>query len=692
MPDIVAREPQPRPARPIRVPATPEQPYDDQGDPVSEQRPTGGRRRRIRAGAGLLIAFIAGAVGGPLLAPVVSDLADAARSDGGDPAPPRALAAGIAPAAWTGTGTAVAPAGSCDALLTRYVELGRARVTAWGWDDGGFPAHYFGGARDGGPLPLSLNQSSAVRQTADAPRMRAATASPTGTNVQEQGVDEPDVVKTDGELLVRLDGGVLTTYDVSGRRPERLATTGLPGVRAGELLLVGDRAVVTTGDGSGSQVLVVDLADPAAPEVLDREEYDAPLVAARQHGDVVRLVLGSELPALPFVTPGPGRSHQAALARNRALVAGTDLDDWLPHRGGARTAQDRLLGCEQVGVPTIPGGLGTLAVVSLEPGAAGPDTPADRAADAVTATGLLTASDLVYASPRRLYLATPPDPWRARGSQGGSTRLHSFALDGARTSYVASGSVDGEVRERWWMDERRGVLRGAVGPTRSTGRFSSIVTLAEEGDQLVELGRLDGLGVGERIESVRWFATMAIVVTFRQVDPLYTVDLADDAAPRLRGELKMPGYSGYLHPLGTQRMIGIGQGPTDGEGTRWGGGGWGAQAALFGLDDLDDPRKISEHHYRAGTRARAETDPRQFTWLPEQRLALTVIEGGTRSGRTGWASVLDFHDGIVEERGARVEYGDDVAAVRLVPLPDGRVLLITGTDVEAFDPQAVLEP
>ena len=116
--------------------------------------------------------------------------------------------------------------------------------------------------------------------------------------------------------------------------------------------------------------------------------------------------------------------------------------------------------------------------------------------------------------------------------------------------------------DRWAMDEYDGVLRLALGPTQATGNFNSVVTLERLGDELVEIGRVDKLGVDEQIESVRWFEALAIVVTFRQVDPLYAIDLSDQDDPRLMGHLKIPGFSEYLHPLGERRLVGIGQGPS----------------------------------------------------------------------------------------------------------------------------------
>ena len=153
------------------------------------------------------------------------------------------------------------------------------------------------------------------------------------------------------------------------------------------------------------------------------------------------------------------------------------------------------------------------------------------------------------------------------------------------------------------MDAVGGSLRVAVGPSSETGNFNSVLTLREDGSDLVEDGRVDELGVDEQIKSVRWFDDLAIVVTFRQTDPLYAIDLTDPAAPRLLGELKIPGFSEYLHPLGEQRLIGIGQDASLQGVTR------GAQAALFDVTDLTDPRQLDVVRYAEDTQAGAGHRP-----------------------------------------------------------------------------------
>lgn len=581
----------------------------------------------------------------------------------------RAVAAGGEPIAVTYANADLTSPESCDDLLDWYVERGVDRVTAWGWDSPvyyaleGAPATSVGGALDGVTQPLP--QAAVPRR---------ATSSATGTNVQEAGVDEPDVVKTDGALLVRVQDGDLVVYDVAAREPERLSSVDL-GDGGAELLLVGDRVVALMAD---ARVLVVDVSDPERPEVVDDAAYDARLVTARQHGGTVRLVLDAGLPDLDFVEPSGRRTEKSALEHNQEVVRGSELADWLPDVTRDDDTE-ALLDCSDVALPADEGGLGTLAVVGLDP----------AAADTWSASALATSSDLAYFSPDRMVLATGPAPvWGCcppvpadRGMPeevDGRTRLYVFDLDGTGAAYVASGSVDGSVRDRWAMDEVDGVLRVAVGPTQRTGDFNSVVTLEQDGTDLVEIGRVDKLGVGETIRSVRWFDDLVWVVTFRQTDPLYAIDLTDPDAPELMGELKIPGFSEYLHPLGGRRLIGVGQDASLSGMTR------GAQAALFDVTDLTEPEQLDVVTYPKSSQAGAALDPRQFTWLPDRRTALTVVSQGWR-GRTGWVSVLSLEDGTMSNRMVEVEYGDEVAQVRLVPLADGRVVLVTGDAVSFFD-------
>jgi hypothetical protein len=434
-------------------------------------------------------------------------------------------------------------------------------------------------------------------------------------------------------------------------------------------------------------MVVLDLTDPTSPEVVEQRSWDAGLVRAVQHDDTVRLVLRSGLPDLDFVEPRLWRDEDDALATNRDVVRRSEIGDWLPTEtsydaDGDVAGRAPALDCSEVAVPAEDAALGTMTVVGFDAADPDPWAGAQR-------LGLATTTDLAYFSPDRLYLATGQQgawgccwgglPQPGPLDEAGRSRIHAFALTGSGATHTASGAVDGTIADRWAMDEAGGVLRLAVGPSSETGNFNSVLTLAEEGDQLVEVGRVDKLGVGEEIKSVRWFDDLAIVVTFRQVDPLYAVDLTRPGAPVLLGELKIPGFSEYLHPLDGQRLLGLGQDASRAGVLR------GAQAALFDVRDLTSPRRTDVVGYRAGSVAAAAADPRQFTWLPDRDIALTVVWQGWE-GRTGWVSVLDVEGRELANRMVEVEYGTDVDLVRLVPLPDGRVVLTTGDEVSTFAP------
>lgn len=583
------------------------------------------------------------------------------------------------------------PAASCDELLESYVARGKKLVTAWGW--GGGPEWYFSrgdlrrvtsNAVEDAAAPVAGQAYKSLSGAAKRPATEGAFSSDTGTNVQEAGVDEPDTVKTDGKVLAAVRDGDLVTYDVTGSSTEQLSTFALRGIDAPEIVLAGDTVVAIGADRDaepdhpGTRVLTVSLADPAEPELTDDVRYDAALVSARQHGSTVRLVLASGLPDLDFVEPNDKRSNQAALRRNRQLVADSTIEDWLPTLTTDGKSRP-LLDCTNVAVPSDELALDTTSVVGFD--AASPTK--------VDAIGLAGQTGIAYESNDHLYLATQagwgencvrclltPDQPFVRGPMGGSSYLFDFALDGTAATHVASGEVEGAIRDRWSIDEAGGVLRVAVGPTSETGNFNSVVTFERRGKQLVEHGRLDRLGRNEDIQSVRWFDDLAILVTFRQVDPMYAVDLTDTARPKLLGKLKIPGFSSYLHPLGDLRMIGVGEGPS--------GKGWGAQVGLFNVRDVTNVRRLDVHSYGGGFQALAGADPRSFTWLPDKRTVITVLERWT-TRRVGYVSVLHIKDSRLHQRLVQVEYGDDVDRVRTVPLPDGRVVLVTGDKAQFFE-------
>jgi len=204
--------------------------------------------------------------------------------------------------------------------------------------------------------------------------------------------------------------------------------------------------------------------------------------------------------------------------------------------------------------------------------------------------------------------------------------VHAFdTTSDTETDYLGSGSVPGYVLGRWALSRYDGALRvattrqppwGTTGPDGSAGTIaetsSMVVKLAERDGALVETGRVSGLGKGEQIRAVRYFGDIAAVVTFRQTDPLYLLDLSAD--PRVVGELKVPGFSTYLHPLGNGLLLGLGQDATaTGQVT-------GMQVSVFDVSDLSHPVLHDRLRLGPGWSA-AMDDSRAFGYDPGTRLA-----------------------------------------------------------------------
>ena len=177
--------------------------------------------------------------------------------------------------------------------------------------------------------------------------------------------------------------------------------------------------------------------------------------------------------------------------------------------------------------------------------------------------------------------------------------------------------MPGWLINQYAMSEWDGRLRLATTtqPTGRPDRQGRVLGATCSTAPLRRVGHLDGLGKGERIYAVRFVGPTGYVVTFRQTDPLYMVDLRDPAAPKLTGELKINGYSAYLHPAANGRLIGLGQEANDDGRVS------GLQVSLFDVADPAHPTRLSQYAVAGGyssrpstTRTRSCTGRRPACW------------------------------------------------------------------------------
>ena len=599
--------------------------------------------------------------------------------------------------------SSLTPVASCDELQSWVTDelaprVGPYGTTAYGggaiMEDAEMRAttEAGGDGDDGAAIaPSAEDTGSADAAGSDAAAGQEAAATPfSDTNVQVAGVDEPDVVKTDGERILTVAEGRL--HLVSATDARLVASVDLPdGMYDAELLVSGDRVLVFADSGHfgiepvapdrpqpdvapddiepspgrpelpGTRVAQVDIAGDTLT-VGDSVVFDGTYVSARMTDGVARLVLHADATGrLPFVAPAsPGEeAEDAARQHNRELVENLAPEDLLPtwHRlgtDGQVADEGPLMGCEDAHVPNTFSGFGMLTVVSLDlaEGLSGGVAGADG-------TGVLAGGQTVYASPEHLYVAAPewidgedvPADESGAVAEDHGTDIHRFDItdpDGA--TYEMSGHVDGTLLNQFAMDEHGGNLR--VATTTGTpweegaGESESHVVVLGPGDGALEqVGGVSGLGRGESIHSVRFLGDVGYVVTFEQTDPLYTIDLSDPTAPQVTGELAILGYSAYLHPVGDDRLIGIGQDATD-EGNRLG-----TQLAVFDVSDPAAPTRIGQTTLTNASSA-AESDHRAFLWWADDGLVavpLSLYDGTPFEGLVGFT--VDPSAGTIAERG-----------------------------------------
>jgi hypothetical protein len=325
---------------------------------------------------------------------------------------------------------------------------------------------------------------------------------------------------------------------------------------------------------------------------------------------------------------------EKAKAHNEAVLDASTERNWLPlyvleDFSGAepQVTSGLLYGCESALRPGIESGIEVLSVVNID---------LAEGAGVLGGTGVFATGEVVYGSGDRMYVATMPWWSSVFGAQVAedvdsdgtiepepqlegayyTTYVHAFDVaDAAAPTYRASGSVRGRVLNQFSMSEFDGTFRIATTDGETWDASSeSFVTTFDIGDEaLTQMGQVGGLGNGEQIYAVRFMGAVAYVVTFLQVDPLYTVDLSDPSNPEVVGELKIPGFSSYLHPLEGGYLIGVGQEATL-EGQILG-----AAVSLFDVRDPAEPTLVAKEELGTWW-TEAEHDHHAFLYWPARKL------------------------------------------------------------------------
>lgn len=618
--------------------------------------------------------------------------------------------AGVDPSA----APALMPFDACKDLLGWTARHALERVGPYGLDGYGVYPRYDETSAVRGEGDASFSEDATTTAAASAAQEKIDVI---GTNLQEIGVDEPDIVKTDGDRIVAVSGSTLFLVSVDGERLDVRGSLDLA-FWTQDLFLDGDRVIAIANGGFDPMPLIeesiefdvgviapqtavltvaeIDISDLDDPELTRTLRIDGRYVSSRMVDGAVRLVVSSGPTGFSWAYPDGGglRAERTAEERNREIIEQSKVENWLPyfivtdHRGrDSVAAEGTLLTCDRTHRPRDFSGFTTLSLVTL----------GTAELDVADATGVFADGEIVYSSGNATYVATNQwiDPFvfeETGRPESTNTMIHKFDLSTRGADYQASGTVSGYMLSQWSMSEHNGYLRVASTDTPEwwdgPNTESMVTVLDTQGDELRSVGRVDGLGRGERIYSVRFFGDTGYVVTFRQVDPLYVIDLSDPTRPSVRGELKIPGYSAYLHPIGASALLGIGQ-DADLDGRVQG-----LQASLFDVSDPGEPARI-DRFTMTGGHSEVEWDHHAFMHDPTSGLTVfpferwSEVDGGAMP--TG-ALVLTVNENGIREAG-EISHGKQGLEwwipIRRSLMIGGHLVTVSDAGIMVSDPRSL---
>lgn len=537
----------------------------------------------------------------------------------------------------------------------------------------------------GGPWPIALREGGVVLTAQADSAAKAAPADFTTTNTQVAGVDEADFVKNDGTRIFALSGERL--YAARSWPPQQMQVLGSVRIEGypRELFLDGqDKAVVFStiyepyplagtlrirclsldcgySYANTIKLTEIDVGDMANLRVVREVFLPGSYQSARKIGSSVRIVLSDsfryppEMKWYPEYDPvtwstkeGLRAAYDRLIAGNEVAIRARTLEEWLPPAtlkvADVKTSLPQ--SCTDFARVTAPTRLGLASVVTL-----------NLATGSLARTTIMAETGQIYASANNLYLATGHWwSWPAIGQED-STYIHKFDItQPSQAVYLASGTVSGHIVDQFSLDESAGGHLRVVttvdrrvpdtqNPRNTWGTIETVnrlSVLAQERDALTVVGLSPDLAKGERVMSSRMIGDKGFVVTFRQVDPLFTFDLSDPASPRVVGELKIPGFSTYMHPLDADHLLTIGTyipEPVAGQPVDW--RARALQLAIFDVTDLAAPRQT--HVKLVGTAygwSEAQSEHRAFNYFAAKKLLAIPFSDWdvTASGSAYWSA------------------------------------------------------
>ena len=417
-----------------------------------------------------------------------------------------------------------------------------------------------------------------------------------GTNIQVEGVDEADIVKTDGQFIYFAKGievMIVRAYPVSEAKIiSRINMTN----SVQDIYIGGDRLIIFTAqtpnyylyeydsivqDDYRSILTIYDISDRSAPEEVREINMDGTYFNSRLIDNYLYFIIRNSAYITDDEVPLP-------MIREGDTWSSIEADCiWYPNNTRGWMAYH------------------TIASI---------DVQVDDS-KLTTETFLLDEGSTIYVSPTNMYL-TSEGWWR-------ETKITKIGIEEGEIKFKANGTVPGYVLNQYSMDEKDGYFRIATSGNNGDRRSGNNLFVLNE--ELETVGSVEGLAKGEQIYSTRFIEDRCYMVTFKITDPLFTIDLSDPENPEVLGALKIPGFSTYLHPYDENILIGIGKETVE---SKSGDFAWqrGVKISLFDVSDITDPKELAKLEVGdRGTESNALYDPHAFLFSRARNLLVLPI-------------------------------------------------------------------
>ena len=383
------------------------------------------------------------------------------------------------------------------------------------------------------------------------------------TNTRTENVDEGDIVKTDGRYLyvVKEEGNGIGIVDTEGNKLEQITEITLEGEFCISEIYVENSYLIILGTESEEIY--------PAGDAIYRTEYEYAVESVCDTKSIVYDISDKRQPKEIGKCLQSG-GYSTSRLNNGYLYVFSQYSVNNPEEERKEQyipcVNEELLSLDKICMPDTESARNYTVITAID---------IQNPSETTDSIGILSDQGLCYASAENIYLYETI--WEEDG--GRTTEIRKFSYGEGKLTGVAKTRVNGYLNDSFSIDEYNGYLRLVT----TVDRTNAVYVLDEK---LEETGKIENLAKDERIYSARFMGDIGYFVTYRETDPLFSVDLSDPANPKIIGELKIPGFSEYLHPYGDGLLLGIGM-EDDGNDEK-------DRRGKLSMFDISDPSNVKE--------------------------------------------------------------------------------------------------